>query len=106
METVRPGCGLKLPYDAAPSAPGLNASPECWRVYGEVIAYGAHHPAQLGPWHQTCVDAYAAQHVGPEMAALTGIRAERVVSRVAARSHRHPVRDAHGCLAIASVIGR
>jgi hypothetical protein len=46
--------------------PGRNASPECDRLYGEVAGYTHQHAALLGRWHQTCVDAYGAQHIGEQ----------------------------------------
>ncbi|WP_051142583.1 DUF5946 family protein [Gryllotalpicola ginsengisoli] len=57
-----PGCGLVRPDDpAAVPADGLDASAECWAVYGEVTARAISEP-RLAPWHQLAVDAYAAQH--------------------------------------------
>jgi len=63
-----PGCGLELPDAAAPPArtDGYLASPECRALYGEVVGYEATDPVRLGPWHQVCVDAYGAQHAGPD----------------------------------------
>lgn len=63
-----PGCGLDLPDAPAPPARtgGYRASPECVALYGEVVGYEATDPVRLAPWHQTCVDAYGAQHAGPE----------------------------------------
>lgn len=62
-ETVCPGCGLVMPRDAtaASHAYGLS-SPECWSVYGEVMAAELDDPVGLGPVHQLTVDAYFAQH--------------------------------------------
>lgn len=63
-----PGCGVELPD--APAPPALTdrylASPECRALYGEVVGYEVTEPARLNPWHQVCVDAYGAQHVGPD----------------------------------------
>lgn len=67
-----PGCGLVLPVtDPAVDTRGLRASPECLVLSGEVTAFGMQHPGILGRWHQTCVDAYTAQHVGPETRPIT-----------------------------------
>jgi hypothetical protein len=60
--SVCPGCGLVLPdlAEAIP-APGLEASPECWALYGEVTGPAMSDP-ELAGWHQLTVDTYAAQH--------------------------------------------
>lgn len=63
--TVRacPGCSLELPVEPAAAYDGyFNASPECWRVFGEVVATEYLLPAART--HQLTVDAYAAQHAG------------------------------------------
>jgi hypothetical protein len=56
-----PGCRLSLPVEPSSPAPRLNASPECWRLYGEVTGTAMSDPV-LGGLHQLTVDAYAAQH--------------------------------------------
>jgi hypothetical protein len=67
-----PGCDIELPTESWTGGdPRFNASAECWRLYGEVTGYAASHPAQLGRWHQTCVDAYGAQHSGDTTRAIT-----------------------------------
>ena len=100
-DTSCPGCGLALPATgSAIDTRGFRATPECLGLHGEVTAYVMQHPAVLGPWHQTCVDAYAAQHVGPRMRPMTVCFAlnglylvlERGWSGIAARA-------AHGHLA-------
>lgn len=59
------GCELELPADnSLPIPAGYDASSECWQLYAEVVAYVYDHPSRLGLWHQTCVDAYRAQHAG------------------------------------------
>ncbi|MFI7610257.1 DUF5946 family protein [Nonomuraea terrae] len=62
--SVCPGCRLELPDERRTSnETRYNASPECLRLSGEVAAFNHAHPARLAIWHQTCVDAYGAQHV-------------------------------------------
>lgn len=56
-----PGCGLSLPAAAGLPVPRFNASPECWRVYGEVTGPAMTDPV-LGELHQLTVDTYAAHH--------------------------------------------
>lgn len=97
-----PGCGLELPGAPEPPArtDGYLASPECRALYGEVAGYAATDPVRLARWHQTCVDAYGAQHVGPDSRpigvafALNGLYLvfERGLTGVQAR-------EAHGYLA-------
>ena len=66
-----PGCGVSLPPDpAAPPSTHLNTSAECRQVYGEIVSYTALNQVQLGVWHEICVDAYRARHIGPETAPL------------------------------------
>ncbi len=61
-----PGCGLVLPATGGPAHAYIGASPECWALYGEVLADGT---SSVG------VDAYAAQHPGEP-----GRRAEQSVA--------------------------
>lgn len=67
METIRrglcPGCGLSLPASESLADPRVNASPECWQLYGELTAYTVTR-GDLAFTHQHLVDAYAAQHAG------------------------------------------
>ncbi|MBV9438936.1 MAG: serine/threonine protein kinase [Candidatus Eremiobacteraeota bacterium] len=42
----------------------INASPECWSVFGEVLAREFGNAALFGRVHQLTVDAYLAQHPG------------------------------------------
>jgi hypothetical protein len=95
-----PGCGVELPRAGeAPAAAQYNASAECWQVYGEVVSYGALHAVQLGRWHQTCVDAFTAQHVGPKTAPLTVAFALNGLYLVLERGFSGiQVREAHGYL--------
>ena len=71
-DTACPGCGLVLPATrSAIDTRGFRATSECLRLHGEVTSNVMWHPDVLGRWHQTCVDAYAAQHVGPRMRPMT-----------------------------------
>ena len=70
-DTTCPGCGLVLPAETAASPPpALRSSAECWHLYGEVTASAWTDP-KVGRLHQLIVDTYAAQHSGPETAAIT-----------------------------------
>jgi hypothetical protein len=60
-----PGCGLDMP--ARPGATThryFNASPECWGVFGEVLAAEFGDAVRFAATHQLAVDSYAAQHGG------------------------------------------
>ena len=60
-----PGCRLVLPRVGSDvSRTGVDASPECLELDGRLTATVLAHPATLGRWHQTAVDAYLLQHVG------------------------------------------
>lgn len=60
-----PGCGLELPAEpGAGSHRYFNASPECWGVFGEVLAEDYGDAMRFAATHQLSVDAYAAQHAG------------------------------------------
>jgi hypothetical protein len=60
-----PGCRLVLPRVGSDvSRAGVEASPECLELDGRLAATVLQHPAALGRWHQTSVDAYLLQHVG------------------------------------------
>ena len=100
-DTSCPGCGLVLPATgSAIDTRTFRATAECLDLHGEVTSNVMQHPEVLGRWHQTCVDAYAAQHVGPQTRPMTVCFAlnglylvlERGWSGIAAR-------DAHGHLA-------
>jgi hypothetical protein len=72
MTSGCPGCGVSLPSTGQHAAPPRRrASAECWQRYGEVAGAILANPAVLGRWHQTSVDAYAAQHVAPDTPAIT-----------------------------------
>lgn len=60
-----PGCGLTMPRQPdAVSHRYINASPECWSVYTEVLAREYGDAVLFGAAHQLTVDAYTAQHPG------------------------------------------
>ena len=64
--SVCPGCGLALPSPDGAMDPQYNASWACRQLCGEVAAY----TLALGDaefLHQLVVDAYMAQHVGPNV---------------------------------------
>lgn len=65
QETTCPGCGLQMPASESAHYDGyINASPECWSVFSEVLAVDYRNPVVFGQVHQLTVDAYAAQHPG------------------------------------------
>ena len=66
METVCPGCGLRMPQrESLPTdAHYYNASAECWSVYTEVLAAEYSNAVLFGQVHQLTVDTYAVQHAG------------------------------------------
>ena len=49
----------------------LRASTECFELYSEVVGRVMTDAVRLGRWHQTSVDAYAAQHGGPRTPPIT-----------------------------------
>src|SRR5215467_14647334 len=64
-ETVCPGCGLAMPKRLeATGHEYINASPECWSVYTEVLEAEYSNPLLFAQVHQLTVDTYAAQHPG------------------------------------------
>lgn len=62
--SVCPGCALRMPASGQQADRRLNASPECWAVYGEVLGFELSHLVPLGRYHQLMVDTYGAQHAG------------------------------------------
>jgi hypothetical protein len=104
-KSVCPGCGLDLPDLEPPRVggdpePAFDASPECLDLYGEVIAYGMSHPAQLARWHQTCTDAYRLQHLVPSTKPITTAFALNSLYLVLERGFTGvQSREAHGYLA-------
>lgn len=76
------------------------ASPECLRLSGEVVAYNHAHPESLAVWHQVCVDAYGGQHVGPDTAPITVSFALNGLYLVLERGFTGiQAREAHGYMA-------
>src|SRR5690348_13465075 len=64
-EGTCPGCGLVMPKrDGASGHEYINASPECWSVYTEVLEAEYSNPLLFAQVHQLTVDTYAAQHPG------------------------------------------
>jgi hypothetical protein len=64
-ETVCPGCGLTMPKrDTSVGHEYINASPECWSVYTEVLETEYSNALLFAQVHQLTVDTYAAQHAG------------------------------------------
>jgi hypothetical protein len=65
VESVCPGCALRMPQRAALTHHGYyNASPECWSVYTEVLEAEYSNAALFGRVHQLTVDTYAVHHAG------------------------------------------
>lgn len=56
------GCGLELPASGWTLDRPLDASPECWQLYGEVVGFETGHLELVRDLHQLTVDAYLAQH--------------------------------------------
>jgi len=52
-----------VPDSDGPTHPYIGASPGCWAIYGEVLAWEGGEPPSP-PIHGLMVDAYAAQHPG------------------------------------------
>ena len=65
-----PGCGLTLAISDIPVDPRRNASSACWQLYMTVVGHELTHAPQLGGLHQLSVDAYGAQHTGPQVPAM------------------------------------
>ena len=64
-ESICPGCGLVTPKrDGAAGHKYINASPECWSVYTEVLEAEYSNAVLFGQVHQLTVDTYAVQHAG------------------------------------------
>lgn len=97
-----PGCGIELPGDAAglPPRVGYLATPECHALMGEVVGYEWANPAALARWHQVTVDAYCAQHTGPNTRPIATAFALNGLYLVLERGFTGlQVREAHGYLA-------
>lgn len=66
MDSVTcPGCNLKLPSKGIKAPAGYNASGECYELYQQLSYYTLSQP-YAGFIHQLIVDAYGAQHCGPD----------------------------------------
>jgi Family of unknown function (DUF5946) len=61
--SVCPGCGLVLPAHVGPTHAYVGASPECWRLYGQVstLSWGAADGLPVG---RLVTDTYGVQHPG------------------------------------------
>jgi hypothetical protein len=68
--TACPGCGVRLPESSWELDRSINASPECWQVYGELAGFELSDPSLSGRFHQLTVDAYGAQHAGGDTGAI------------------------------------
>jgi hypothetical protein len=55
------GCGIELPVAAGPTHQYINSSPECWALFGSVLAREFSDEA-YGDAHRLTVDAYVVQH--------------------------------------------
>src|SRR6266508_511088 len=70
----------------------MNASPDCWKLYGEVIGFEISHPWLVGRFRQLAVDAYGAQHAGGDTRyirvaySLVGLHMSLRCGRLASRS--------------------
>jgi hypothetical protein len=70
QRTVCPGCGVRLPPTRLVLDRRLNATPECWHLYGEVAGFGLSRPELIVRFQQLTVDSYGAQHAGGESAPI------------------------------------
>ncbi len=100
-DTTCPGCGTRLADRSDAPDPGpRRASPACLALAAEVAAREFEHPAILARWHQMTVDAYAAQHVGPDAPSIGPAFALIGLYLAVERGLGGPqVRDAHHFLA-------
>ncbi len=65
LDVQCPGCGLGMPRKDGSTYDGyFNTSPECWAVFGEVLAAEFSNAFLFGRVHQITVDTYAVQHAG------------------------------------------
>jgi hypothetical protein len=67
-----PGCQLKLPNQHLLAMDRFHASSECWALYGELSMNNLERN-DLNFTHQTCVDAYGAQHAGGHSKPITTV---------------------------------
>ena len=95
-----PGCGADLPLSDWPGEAKYNASPECLEVAGELLGYEIEHSVELGYLHQLRIDAYGAQHVGPDQPPIGPVFALNGLYMFLERgSGNADVRTAHGIMA-------
>lgn len=59
------GCGSLVPNIDGPTHKYLEASPGCWKLFGDILAKEYGDPAYMKV-HRLTVDAYALQHLGAE----------------------------------------
>jgi hypothetical protein len=71
--SVCSGCGLVLPTQRGPTHAYVGASPECWRLYGQLT--GLSWGATVGlPLARLVVDTYRVQHPGePQLRAVQSV---------------------------------
>lgn len=62
MQTTCIGCGITLPEAGGPTHRYIVSSPECWNLFGRVLAREYENPVLFGAVHQLTVDTYAVQH--------------------------------------------
>lgn len=96
-----PGCGAEYADEGTIDVvPRLLAVGACWQRYGEVVGRAYGQPTEMGRWHQTCVDAYGAQHTGELTPTITTAFALIGLHLVLERGLAgYQVRDAHSYLA-------
>ena len=58
-----PGCGGMFADFDGPTHPYIDASPACWKIYGDVLAKEFNNPEYFKA-HRLTVDAYSVQHPG------------------------------------------
>ena len=98
--TACPGCGIRLPVSDWPPAPKWHASPACLEIAGELLGFETEHLAELGHLHQLRIDAYGAQHCGPDTPAIGTIFALNGLYMYFERgSGNLDVRSAHSAMA-------
>lgn len=69
-QSACPGCGAVLPRSDWIADRRVNASSACRERRAHVLAFEADHLATVGGLHQLTVDAYGAQHGGPDVPAI------------------------------------
>jgi len=99
--TVCPGCRVELPRSDWPGGNSrFNATAECAEAAGELLGFETEHQARLGQLHQLRIDAYGAQHTGPQTPPITTVFALNGLYMYFERgSSGLDVRTAHGIMA-------